>query len=51
MRRVGKLAAVLILVLSLGLQWELLQTIAWTGMIVLELLAEWIVSECGARNL
>lgn len=34
MRRVTRLTVVLVLVLSLGLHWALLQTVAWTGMIV-----------------
>jgi hypothetical protein len=29
-----KIAAVLVLVLSLGLHWALLQTVAWTGMLL-----------------
>lgn len=34
MRAVAKLITVLVLVLSLGLHWALLQTVAWTGMLV-----------------
>lgn len=34
MRRWVKIGTVLLLVLTLGLQWVLLQTIAWTGMII-----------------
>lgn len=33
-RAVVKCSAVLVLVLSLGLHWALLQTVAWTGMLV-----------------
>lgn len=34
MRAVVRIATVLMLVLSLGLHWALLQTVAWTGMII-----------------
>jgi hypothetical protein len=34
MRSAVRLVTVLVLVLSLGLHWALLQTVAWTGMIV-----------------
>ena len=34
MSRTIKITAALLLVLTLGLHWTLLQTIAWTGMIV-----------------
>lgn len=34
MRAAAKLITVLVLVLTLGLHWALLQTVAWTGMIV-----------------
>ena len=34
MRRPIKFLTVLLLVLSLGLHWALLQTVAWTGMLV-----------------
>ena len=34
MRRLTKILTVVLLVLSLGLHWTLLQTIAWTGMLV-----------------
>jgi hypothetical protein len=34
MRAIFRIATVLMLVLSLGLHWALLQTVAWTGMIV-----------------
>ena len=34
MPRLTKILTVLLLVLTLGLHWTLLQTIAWTGMIV-----------------
>jgi hypothetical protein len=34
MRRPVKIVTVLLLVLTLGLHWALLQTVAWTGMIV-----------------
>ena len=34
MQRLIKSLTVLMLVLSLGLQWALLQTVAWTGMII-----------------
>lgn len=34
MRAVIRIATVLMLVLTLGLHWALLQTVAWTGMII-----------------
>lgn len=34
MRRPVKIVTVLLLVLTLGLHWALLQTVAWTGMII-----------------
>lgn len=34
MRRLTKILTVALLVLSLGLHWTLLQTIAWTGMLI-----------------
>lgn len=34
MRSIVRIATVLMLVLSLGLHWAVLQTVAWTGMII-----------------
>lgn len=34
MRRTAKITTVCVLVLSLGLHWALLQTVAWTGMVI-----------------